>query len=125
MGWISGSGRPPRRSVSCSVVSNSLQPHGLSCPWDFPGKNTGVGCHFLLQENIVDSGIEPESPVLQADSLPLKPAGKPLEKEMATRSSILAWATRRTEKPGGLQSMGVPKESDRTEAIKLQQQAGS
>ena len=28
-------------------------PHGLStrllCPWDFPGKNTGVGCHFLLQ----------------------------------------------------------------------------
>ena len=39
---------------SCSVVSNSQQPHGLSatrllCPWDFPGKNTGVGCHFLLQ----------------------------------------------------------------------------
>ena len=30
------------------------RPHGLSpirllCPWDFPGKNTGVGCHFLLQ----------------------------------------------------------------------------
>ena len=21
----------------------------LLCPWDFPGKNTGVGCHFLLQ----------------------------------------------------------------------------
>ena len=39
---------------SCSVVSGSLLPHGLSltrlfCPWDFPGKNTGVGCHFLLQ----------------------------------------------------------------------------
>ena len=32
----------------------SLQPHGqqptrLPCPWDSPGKNTGVGCHFLLQ----------------------------------------------------------------------------
>ena len=31
-----------------------LQTHGLSparllCPWDFSGKNTGVGCHFLLQ----------------------------------------------------------------------------
>ena len=30
-----------------------LWPHGLParvlCPWDFPGKNTGVGCHFLLQ----------------------------------------------------------------------------
>ena len=26
-----------------------LQPARLLCPWDFPGKNTGVGCHFLLQ----------------------------------------------------------------------------
>ena len=24
-------------------------PHGLLCPWDSPGKDTGVGCHFLLQ----------------------------------------------------------------------------
>ena len=23
--------------------------HQASCPWDSPGKNTGVGCHFLLQ----------------------------------------------------------------------------
>ena len=40
--------------VSHSVVSDCLRFHGLSptrllCPWDFPGKNTGVGCHFLLQ----------------------------------------------------------------------------
>ena len=39
---------------SCSAVSNSLQPHGLwptrlLCPWDSSGKNTGVGCHALLQ----------------------------------------------------------------------------
>ena len=27
-----------------------LQPARLLCPWDFPGKNTGVGCYFLLQE---------------------------------------------------------------------------
>ena len=37
-----------------SVVSDSTRPHGLQptgllCPWDSPGKNTGVGCHFLLQ----------------------------------------------------------------------------
>ena len=37
-----------------SVVSNSVrpqrrQPTRLPCPWDSPGKNTGVGCHFLLQ----------------------------------------------------------------------------
>ena len=39
---------------ACSVVSYSLQPHGLQparlhCPWNSPGQNTGVGCHFLLQ----------------------------------------------------------------------------
>ena len=38
---------------SPSVLSNSLRPHGLQptrllCPWDFPGKSTGVGCHCLL-----------------------------------------------------------------------------
>ena len=37
----------------CSVVSDSVRPHRLHpamllCPWDSPGKNTGVGCHFLL-----------------------------------------------------------------------------
>ena len=26
-----------------------LRPRGLDRPWDFPGKNTGMGCHFLLQ----------------------------------------------------------------------------
>ena len=40
--------------VSRSVVSDSLRPHGLQlasllCPWNSPGKNTGVGCHSLLQ----------------------------------------------------------------------------
>ena len=39
---------------SHSVMSYSLWPRGLEpirllCPWDSPGKNTGVGCHFLLQ----------------------------------------------------------------------------
>ena len=33
----------------------------------------------------------------------------PLEREMATHSSILAWKTPWTEKPGGLQSMGSPR----------------
>ena len=40
--------------LSRSVVSDSVRPHRrqptrLPCPWDSPGKNTGVGCHFLLQ----------------------------------------------------------------------------
>ena len=28
---------------------------GLLCPWDFPGKGTGVGCHCLLHKKAVDS----------------------------------------------------------------------
>ena len=41
----------------CSVMSDSLRPHGLQpsgllYPQAFPSKNTGVGCHFLLQQRI-------------------------------------------------------------------------
>ena len=40
--------------VSHSAVSGSLRPHGLQparllCPWDSPGKDTGLGCHALLR----------------------------------------------------------------------------
>ena len=50
------------RKWSRSVVSDSLQPHGLWLtrflrPWHFPGKNTGVGCHFLLQEIFPTQGL--------------------------------------------------------------------
>ena len=43
-----------RTAASASVVSDSVWPHRrqptrLPGPWDSPGKNTGVGCHFLLQ----------------------------------------------------------------------------
>ena len=34
------------------------QPIRLHCPWDFPGKNTGAGCHFLLQCRKVKSESE-------------------------------------------------------------------
>ena len=50
MSWLR---RLPVCSVA-SVMSDSLQPHRLQptrilCPWDSPGKRTGVGCHSLLQ----------------------------------------------------------------------------
>ena len=46
---------------SCEFMSYSLQPHGLwtarlLCPWDFLGKDTGVGCHFLLQRIFLIQG---------------------------------------------------------------------
>ena len=42
-------------------MSNSLRPHGLIparllCPWTFPGKTTGVGCHFPLQGHLPSPG---------------------------------------------------------------------
>ena len=47
--------------VSCSVTSSSLWPHGLwptrlFCSWNSPGKNTGVGCHSLLQGIFLTQG---------------------------------------------------------------------
>ena len=41
---------------SCSTLCDPMDPASLLCPWDFPGKNTEVGCYFLLQ------GIFPTQP---------------------------------------------------------------
>ena len=68
--------------LSHSVVSDSLRPMDCSLPGssvhgNSPGRNTGVGCHFLLQWNLPDPGIEPRSPIMQADALTSEPPGKP------------------------------------------------
>ena len=86
------------RKWSCSVVSDSLGSHELwptrlIRPWDFPGKTTGVGCHFLLQEIFPTQGLNqvshivsicfivsatrevPQSPALEADTLSIRPLG--------------------------------------------------
>ena len=58
------------------TVCRLQAPHGI-----FPGKNTGTGCHFLLQEIFLTRGSNPCLLCLlhwQADSLPLTPPGKPL-----------------------------------------------
>ena len=57
-------------------MSDSLQPHGLSSPWNSPGQNTGVGSLSLLEGDLPNPGIEPRSPTLQADSLPAEISGK-------------------------------------------------
>ena len=69
--------------LSCSVVSNSLQPHGL---YSLPGSSI----HGIIQARILERvacppvgdlpnpGIKPWSPTLQVDSLPFEPPGKPL-----------------------------------------------
>ena len=62
------------RSCCCLVTESSPTllrpcrpwPSRPLCPWDFPGKNTGVGCHFLLQGIFPTQGSNP-----QEDSVPL------------------------------------------------------
>ena len=62
--------------LSNSVVSDSLQSHGLQparllCPCNFPGKNTGVGCHFLLKGIFLTQGLNPDLLHWQVNSLTL------------------------------------------------------
>ena len=67
---------------TCSVVSNSLAtPWTVACqvlcPWSSPGKNTGVGYHFLLQEIFLTQGLNLRLLHWQVDSLPTEPQGSP------------------------------------------------
>ena len=68
--------------VSHSVISDSLwlhelYPTRLLCPWTSPGRNTGVGCHSLLQGDLPDSGIEPISSALAGGFLTAELPRKP------------------------------------------------
>ena len=72
---------------SCCLVIKScptlLRPHGLYptwvfCPWDFPGKNTGVSCHFLLRGSSWPR-IEHESPALAGEFFTTEPPGKHMQ----------------------------------------------
>ena len=57
----------------CNLPGSSV--HGI-----FPGKDAGMGCHFLLQGNLPDPGIEPMSPLspaLAGRFLTTEPSGKP------------------------------------------------
>ena len=68
--------------MSYSLQSYGLYPAGFLCPWDSPGMNTRLGCHFLLQEIFPTQGLNPCILCLlhwQAGSLPLVPSGKPKE----------------------------------------------
>ena len=70
----------------CSVVSDSVTPWTvestrLLCLWDSPGKNTGVGCHFLLQGIFLTRELNLRLLYWQADSLLLSHLGNPKKKK--------------------------------------------
>ena len=68
--------------VSRSVVSDSSQLHRVQlaslCPWDSPGKNTGVGCHFLLQGIFLTQESNPGLPHCRQILYHLSHQGSPL-----------------------------------------------
>ena len=52
----------PGSSIHRIFQARVLQPTRILHPWDFPGKNTGVGCHSLLQEIFLTQGLNPGLP---------------------------------------------------------------
>ena len=67
------------KSESHSVMSNSLQPHGLYSPWNSPGQNTGVGSLFLLQGIFPIQGSNPGLPHCRRILYQLSHKGSPIE----------------------------------------------
>ena len=74
-----------------------LQPTRFLCPWDFLGKNPGVGCHFLLQGVFQTQELNlgllycRQIPALQADSLPTELRGKSLGLRFSCHGRSLLW----------------------------------
>ena len=69
-----------------SVVSDSLQPHRLwmarlLCPWNSPGKTTGVDCHFLLHGTFLTQGPNPGLPHFRQIFYQLSHQGSPYRQQ--------------------------------------------
>ena len=73
-----------------SVRPHRRQPTRLPCPWDSPGKNTGVGCHFLLQCMKVqsESEVAQSCPTL-SDPMDCSPPGSSIHGTLQAR--VLEW----------------------------------
>ena len=82
------------------VVSDSSQHHGLYSPWSSPGQNTGVSS-FPSPGDLPNPGIKPRSPILQEDSLPAEPQGKP-KNAGGSSPSLLQWIFPTQESNRGL-----------------------
>ena len=62
---------------SCPTLCDptDYSPARLLCPWDFPGKNIGVGCHFVSPGDLPDPGMEPGSPAVLGGFFTTVPLG--------------------------------------------------
>ena len=83
------------RCQVASVVSDCVRPHRrqptrLLCPWDSPGKNTGVGCHFLRQCMKVESESEvTQSCLTLSNPMDCSPPGSSIHGIF--RATVLEW----------------------------------
>ena len=68
----------PSVSESCSVMSDSLQPHGLYSPWNSPCQNTGVGSLSLFQAIFPTQGLNPGLPHCRQILYQLSHQGSPI-----------------------------------------------
>ena len=76
--------------MSDSVWPHRRQPTRLSCPWDSPSKNTGVGCHFLLQCMKVKSESEvAQSCPAVSDPMDCSPPGSSIHG--ISQARVLEW----------------------------------
>ena len=78
------------QSCLTSVRPHRRQPTRLPRPWDSPGKNTGVGCHFLLQCRKVKSESEvTQSCLTLSNPMDCSPPGSPIHGILQAR--VLEW----------------------------------
>ena len=73
-------------------------PARLLCPWDSPGKNTGVGCHALLQGIFLTQGLNLHLLHWQMGSLPPVPPGKPHKESPTMRLGVKQTSLKQTFK---------------------------
>ena len=81
--WMWDYGLPcmcAQSAVSSSLWTQGQQPTKLCCPCRFPGKNTGVGCHSLLQGIFLTQGLtkSPASPAMAGEFFTVEPPGNPM-----------------------------------------------
>ena len=125
----------PSTNSSCqvtSVVSDSVRPHRqqptrLPRPWDSPGKNTGVGCHFLLQCMKVKSQSEvTQSCPTLSDPMDCSPPGSSVHGIFQARVlewGAIAFSTQTLEKnPFLFQLLGATRILWLTDSFYLQSQ---
>ena len=72
----------------------------------------------MRQDSNLALAVGKNPPAIQGTWVQALSQEDPLEEEMATHSSILAWRIPRTEEPGGLQTMGPAKESGTPEPLR-------